>query len=228
MAIVYFSYLFDALDFHKTMMPLISELEEGNYQSLYQLAKQTMEAKPELWPLLNSLSLGPPFDEENEEPSPSKWLMMIMAQFLQPIAEFGVAGGWAFIKQGLPLIGWSEEDTKLLLFGRSLCTLLIPHKQYEVKEYVNHPQDIPWCVGYATWLDLITIERLRQQLIQSREAYIRLSERPEIIQNKIYLKDDVRVTRDWYSNGLLRDYSNIMKILTTAHEAQKSLAIAIV
>jgi hypothetical protein len=227
MAIIYFSYLFDSLEFYKTMSPIIPRLEMDEYQPLYELAKYTMETKPELWPLLDNLYLGPPFAEKDEEPSPGRILTMVLAQFLQPIAEFGPGGGWTFLKVALPLIGWSEEDVELLLFGKSLCTLLVPYKTYDPSEDTSRLQNMPWCAGYVNWLDIATIDELDQRLTRSQEAYFTLCRQPQFVQERICTRDNVNLPMEWYSEGLTKDYADIRRILTTARNAQKSLAMAI-
>jgi len=227
MAIVYFSYLFDIESFLKEMSPLIPDIDNGNYTALFKLARTVIEAKPDLWDLLDDLFLGPPFIEEDEEPTSQRLLTIILMQYLQPIPTF--KSEWKLLRYGLPLVGWSDQDTDILLFGRSLCTLLSPERKHRSNRLDNNQKEPIWCEAVVNWLDLSTIERFRHQLEQSRDVYFALTQQPQAIKTILSgrLSDNGEIPIQWYSDGLISAYSDMMRILTTASEARKALAMAI-
>lgn len=227
MAVVHHTYLFNATGFRDLMTPLVPDLEGGNFQSLYLLAKQTMEDKPELWFFLDDLILGPPLEEyENNEIAARRLLMMAMAPFVKPVSAPGSKEDWWYIKTALPLIGWSEHETRLLLSGESLCRLLLPDKAYEPTPYANDPTKTPWCEGYAGWQNLDLIVELLQKLDQSKEAYFELARHPEAA--RIQLPESSVRPRDWLSERLVKGYEGMTQVLAVALQVKSPLAVAIV
>jgi hypothetical protein len=229
MAIIHFSYLFDAQAFSNAVSAMIPELEKGNFQPLYEMAEHTMQAKPELWPLLEDLFLGQPFAEKGEIPSPRRLLMMVMAQFLQPIQGFRTSRAWQLFKTALSFTGWGENDIDLLIFGKPLCDLLVPQRGYNLHEYQNRPQDLPWCAGYTGWLDQKELIRLHDQLLTSKEQYELLAKAPLAVKEALPMTDPggVPLPLDWYKDELMKAFDEIDRILTTALEARTSLALAV-
>lgn len=226
MGIFHFTYLFNPIGFRDLMMPLIPDLEEGNFQPLYLLAKQTMEDRPELWSFLDDLTLGPPLEEdENDRIASRRLLMMVMAPFVKPISAPGVQEDWWYIETGLPLIGWSERETRLLIHGDSLCRLLLPHRVYDPTPYAKDRSKMSWCEGYAGWLNLNLVAELRQKLSQSKEPYLELARYPEAIRKQ--LPEGGARPLDWFSERLIRGYEGMMRVLEIGIEAQSPLAVAI-
>ena len=227
MAGIYFAYLFDDEAFRQAMIPLVPQLEAGNFESLYRLAKETMELHPLLWSILDNLFLGHPFAEEGELPTSRRLLTMVVAQNLQPITEFNVAEGLPFLEAALPMIGWREEDTKLLIHGRSLCELLVPGK-YHPGDYKNSPQDLPWCTGYVGWMEKESVTRLMNQMERSREAYRALSRNPnESEQAFNAVKSRLNFPIENLVEGSKWIWEKVMQILTSAHKAQQALAMTV-
>jgi hypothetical protein len=230
MAIVRLTYLFNVMGFREKIAPLVPGLEEGNFQPLYLLAKQTMEDRPELWFFLDDLILGPPLEEdENDEIASRRLLMMVMAPFVKPVSALGSEENWMFLRTALPLIGWSEHETRLLLGGQSLCRLLLPDKVYDPTPYANDPTKTPWCEGYAGWQDVNLIAELHRKLGQAKEAYFELAQHPEAIQKELPAKapDGSLQPLEWFSPRLIRGYEGIMQVMEIALGAQSPLAIAI-
>lgn len=230
MGIFRFTYLFNTTEFREMVVPLVPELEGGNFQPLYLLAKQTMEDKPELWFFLDHLGLGPPLEEdENDKIASRRLLMMVMAPFVKHISAPGSQEDWLFPRTALPLIGWSERETRLLSGGESLCRLLLRDKVYDPTPYANDPTKTPWCEGYVGWQDVNLIVELHQKLGQSKEAYFELAHHPEAIREELPAKllDGSLRPLDWFSQGLVRGYEGMMRVMEIALEAQSPLAIAI-
>lgn len=230
MAIIYFSYLFDDERFLKEMLPLIPELETGNYQPLYGLAKKILDTKPELWDILYDLNLGYSFTEEIEVGlNPNSLLMKVLVQFLERIT-IPEPDAWRILNRALPLIGWPEDDTKRLLFGRSLCSLLKPYKTSSHKDYYDLSQyglqERPWCEGYMGWLDYESLSQLYKQLIQSRDAFLQFTKHPdEIFQREFYYVE--KFSLEWLSKRLIESYEYKLQELSIAYKAKKAIAMAI-
>ncbi len=230
MGIFRFTYLFNTTEFRQMVVPLVPELEGGNFQPLYLLAKQTMEDKPELWHFLDHLGLGPPLEEdENDAFASRRLLMMVMAPYVKYINAPGSEEDWMSLRAALPLIGWSEHETRLLLGGLSLCRLLLPDKVYDPTPYANDPTKTPWCEGYAGWQDVNLITELHQKLGQFREPYFELAQHPEAIRKELPAKmpDGSLQPLGWFSPRLIRGYEGIMQVMEIALEARSPLAIAI-
>lgn len=229
MVSIRFSYLFDDNAFYRILSPIVPAAEDGNYQPLHDLAEQTMHNKPELWPLLDDLFLGPPFAEEGEQPSPRRLLMMVLAEYLQPIPTVNSLEEWQLIGSTLRSIGWSEDDIKWLQFGKSLCQLLVPSRAYNLNEYENRPQELPWCTGYVGWLDQETLQRFHDSLVQSKEAFMAFLSSSRNLEKILPVKngEDRLVFYRRYEKKLVKAFAEADQVLTQCLDAQKALAIAV-
>lgn len=103
MGVSYSSYLFDSTGFLECVSPIVPALEAKDYQSLYRLARQTMEPRPDLWELVADLFIGS--FEEDTEPPPENMVAMLLAPFLQSIRTFQPNGGYYYLDLALPVIG---------------------------------------------------------------------------------------------------------------------------
>jgi len=230
MGIGYFPYFFDNSGFLRELSPLIPQLESGEYWPLYNLAKQTLEAKPELWKILYDLNLGYSFNDEKERLEPNSLLMKVLVKYLEliPIED---RNAWRMLEPSLPLIGWGNEETHLLLFGKSLCSLLVPNNkdfpEYYFIDSENKKQiKTPWCRGFIGWLDIETIASLLDHLSKSESNFHGLIESQDkrIQDHFSYVRD---LSPEWLAMRLEESFRYTLEILSSAYSAHKSLALAI-
>jgi hypothetical protein len=221
MAVYHYSYLFDNVKCVEEISFLIPELEAGNHHSLFNLAKQTLEATPEGWEILYDLFLANTFEEDAEDPDISTLLMKALVRYLKRVDQVSFSE-WRLLQLTLPLIGWSREDTDLLTSGKTICELLVPSKKYNPKDYVDNPQDRPWCSVPLGWLDNASINQLYPRFVESEQAYLSIAKSPpESIQKEFFHKD---LPPNWLSERIVVSYKYMLHVLNVAVREKKSLA----
>lgn len=224
MAVYHFSYLFDDKKCVEELSFLFPELEAGNYHSLFNLAKQTLESNPEGWEILYDLFLANSFEEDAEDPDIPTLLMKALVYYLQPIDQVSLTE-WRLLRLTLPLIGWSREDTELFLFGKTICELLAPGKKYNPKDYEDNPQDRPWCAVPLSWHDNVSINQFYPRFVESEQAYLSIAKSPpESIQKEFFHKD---LLSDWLPESIELSYKYVRHVLDVALRENKSLATSI-
>jgi hypothetical protein len=221
MAVYHFSYLFDDIKCVEELSFLFPELEVGNHHSLFNLAKQTLESYPEGWEILYDLFLASTFEEDAEDLDIPTLLMKALVHYLKRIDQVHV-NAWRLLQLTLPLIGWCREDSELLLSGKTICDLLVPSKKYNPKDYVDNPQDRPWCFVPLGWLDNASINQLYPHFVKSEQAYLSLAKSPpESIQKEFFHKD---LPPNWLSERIVVSYKYMLHVLDIAFREKKSLA----
>lgn len=229
MAIVQFSYLFDERSFLNIISPIVPEIEVGNYVPLLDMAKKTLRSEPSLWNLLYDLNIGYTFDEEEEgELDAGSLLMKVMVKYLQPISTTHDA--WRMLQPVFPIVGWSSTDANLLLYGRSLCDLLVPQQQLSPKPY-RSPQlygkpNWPWCEVIAGWLDFDTASRLSNQLGNYKTQILQVATTPPEAIHTEYANVQ-GYSDEWYSEKLTSAYEYIQNVFYEIVKSKTSLALAI-
>ncbi len=233
MGIGYFPYLFDHSSFVNILSPLIPQLKQGNYQPLFDLAKKVLDMNPELWDTLYELNLGYSFAEEAEDLDPSSLLNKVVVRYLEVIDNIEEQNAWRMLRPTLPIIGWTETEISLLLYGKSLCSLLLPEEEYAFPKYRLFTNEEysqagleTWCRGNIGWLDIESIILFLDQLKQSKPDFYSLAQNPDrLVQKVLNHSDDVSL--EWLTKRLLDSYRYTEQIFTVAYEANKSLALAI-
>jgi len=234
MAPGHFSYLFEAERFRQWMTPLISDLERGNYQRLRQLTSQYIQEQPKARILLRSFNLSYVYayyeepNEEYTEPEPGNCLVALLTPFLSPLpegTEWGdnFWGGVDLMKDALKLVGWTQSDIDMFVFGKSLCELLSPQHASELYRgrFASGQTNDPWCAGEPGWLDLLSIERLEQKLSHSKPDILELAQRPELFVPRL-------VDQQFLERNLPQGYAHLEHVFTTAKIKGKELLVQIV
>lgn len=227
---IYFTFLLDRKNFLDTIFPIIPSSEEGDHKPLFDLAKQILDSDPGLWMILDSLQMGYSFNDESEELDPNSLLMKVLVKHLEPIRES--ADAWRFVELVLPALGWTETDTRLLIYGRSLCSLILPEKvEYTPKKFRTTLDDhrlgiSPWCRGHAGWLDLEAIRRFLQRLIQQENELKRISkDLPDSVKNEF--RNFTGYSDGWLSDKLVFSRKFFIDVFEACIDVDKPLVMTI-
>jgi hypothetical protein len=223
MATIYLSYLFDSYGFLEVMKPIVSSIEREDSKPLISMARSIMETQPSLWAILDSLNLGKPFIDEEEIPSLRRMVTMVMSKFLDPIDETQVA--WRVLDQALPFVNWNEEQTELLLYGRSPCELFNIHS-IEMKINRYEVDGLRWCDGHLGWLGKEDAMMLQEKLESSLHKLIEL---PNELGNDelAELSSSIGCKQGQMTYLLEESYQFEMKLLTRAISSHKALAMSL-
>ena len=145
MALRHKAFLLDAHEFREKVLPILVSLDSGDARPLYELALSTFRrTEPSKWVLGmagSSLlditkvnSVGLPANRSVEDLlrdtsaiPPSElgyWLLLIFSDFLQECPGIGV--NYAILDRVLNMLGWSQDDRRLLFEGVPTSTLLKP------------------------------------------------------------------------------------------------------
>jgi hypothetical protein len=242
-AIVHFAYLFNSTEFQHEVAPLIPQLDVGNYQALRQKAWQVTQQNPHVWEILGNHFYGPDNFlseyEDYEDPSTSFWFLVILAQFFVPIPSFDLSPTWrdqwlryTFLRSGLALVGWEEEDCAMLITGMSTCSLILPDRMTDsVKQqaWVKSDQEwekAHWCDFQGGWLDKANISRLLAKLYTVRDKYLEIE--PQL--KPLLLTSGMDITQygtEKISELLQTSYNDAERLLKTTQEADKCLFMLI-
>ena len=229
MAVIYLPYLFSEIAFKKRIEPIIPQLEEDNFEALLGMARETLDNNPELWNALYNLNIGFTFEDEAEKTTPHTLLMKVLVQFLEPI-EVPQVWLWIVLEHVLPMIGWSDVDTRTLIVGESLCTLLAPDVHQPPKEFFSRAaykeSAAPWCEGSVGWLGQEKIRKYRHLLLKSKSEFYRLSNNPPKTIGKARhgLPD---YPKEWLCERLIPSYEAILHVYDLAFQQERSLVLGI-
>lgn len=239
MAIVHFAYLFNSTEFQHEIEPLIPQLDAGNYQVLRQKAWQVSQQSPHVWDILGNHFYGPDDFlekyEDYEAPDTGFWFLVVLAQFLVQIPSFDLMPTWHeqwlrcnFLRSGLALVGWEEQDCSMLITGMNTCSLLLPDRMPDSVEQVawvksdEEWERAHWCNFQGGWLDKANLTRLRTKLHIVRDKYLEIE--PQL--TLLLLKSGVDITQygtEGISELLQSSYNDAERLLKTAQEADKCL-----
>ena len=127
MAVIQFVYMFKADEFYAAIKPIIPSMENGEFKPLLDLAIKSIGDKDSPWEMLDDLILGSSIEDIADLSSPGSLLMKVLACYVEPLIS-SEGFEWRVIKLVLPEMGWSKENVYKLIYGRSLCEILIPEK----------------------------------------------------------------------------------------------------
>lgn len=165
MGISYLRFLLDSDGLAGKVRPIVGELEGGNLQPLREAALRAVSSDPTVSEVLDTLQLGPGYSEDEFPSTPKAWITMVAAQFLEPIVWPGPGDDWIYLKAVLPHLGWSDTDVLDVVFGRTLCGLLIePDK--ELDEGLGGREELArdWCEAYIGFVPRDHVAALASKL----------------------------------------------------------------
>ena len=191
MAVIQFVYRFKADEFYAAIKPIIPSMENGEFKPLLDLAIKSIGDKDSPWEILYDLNLGSSIEEDADLSSPESLLMKVLACHLEEITS-SEGFEWQVIRLVLPEMGWSKENVSKLIYGRSLCEILIPEKNYNPVPYFDlsayESRRSPWCEGYVGWLSHIEVQQYDYLLKEVMSSYYSFIENPTS-NVKEYFKD---------------------------------------
>jgi hypothetical protein len=232
MAPRHYSFLFEDELFRRHLAPLVPELERGEYQRLRAMAYELAQTEPETRVLLDSLYLSHVYDYYDHpnvdalEPSPQYCLVALLKPFMQPLPEgtqFGDNDWLAFgyLRSDLEWLGWSQADTELVLFGKSLCKALNLERIVGSSEqpWADVQDDAPWCHGGLGWLDRDTIETLDQEASRVYRILHEESQNPGASSRLKGQKASIE--------ALLSVFGHLSRVVTAAKKNGKTLLVTV-
>lgn len=251
MANVHHASLFDYNSFINEIEPIVEQVDLKQYKSLQDLAYQTILQFQKKWPLCNHGLVdyeggvrkevltqewplyahgGGSLSQPNEIISSSNprsvdlgyWLLIILAKHLQLCSS--PHGNWSVPSAALNLIGWSNEDAKVLFQGKPTYKLIKPN--LTSCEPLNSSSPY-WCwlhpwQARSGWLTFEEIDRLFPLLDRAKDQIINFDVRhiPNInISNPVVLRD--------YKIYLQDGYQGTITMLKEAMESKLGLFMSI-
>jgi hypothetical protein len=234
MAPGHLAYLFDAQRFRVFMQPLRSELDRGEYDQLYQMARESLDKDANTRILLQSFGLSYVYeyydhpDEVYTPPEPGNCLVALLVPFLRPLPIGSTWGnnkwfGFDLLRESLKLIGWVQNDIDMFVYGKSLCELLSPQHLTDLNQrrFATGQAGDPWCASEPGWVDLAIIQELHHRLLVSQQELFKLVLHPELFLPR-------RLNRESLQKLLPQQYAHLEHLLTCAQRERHELLVQIV
>lgn len=240
MSVIHSAYLFNYKKFKEDAELLVRFADSGNGKPLLERAISIVDGLQKQhheWIIADEF--GNPLVDV------SKWTMpltpektgycflLVLSDYLQSPLTYtlGIMSDWPFLHAGLVAIGWSERDAILLTKGSYTEVLLRPE---EVDDPLQRPNlsgnplshDFAWWVrpgyGSAGWLDIETLHKLHERLIQSRDQLLQLTSLQ--LRRNIYPTTGQSPSTD----RLMAAYNRTLEMLTTAKQYECGLFMMII
>jgi hypothetical protein len=167
--VVHRAYTFDPLAFHKYLKEKIGSGDNLDLLALQQIASDVVSnASDTTLQILEAIRFDDEwFDTSHPDDSfTTHWYILALVAALRKAPSLSNRSlfSWELLKLGLPEVGWSEADVKLLVYGELLKTLIESSGDSRfLSEFVGISQ-------FGGWLSLDTIRRLLPKLDISLEA----------------------------------------------------------
>ncbi|GEM_PF-2082444 len=164
MALIHAAYTFDAQGFHRELEAKLIVNNQLRLEVLYDLAASVVAAPSattqEILDLLrlDAELLEPPTEEDVSYTD--AWYMIVLADKLTPAPSLShrCLVSHLVLQYGLPLLGWSADEIRLLLSGEPMHRLI---------EAFGHPLFVAefWCNEYGGWLSIERAAPLLSRLL---------------------------------------------------------------
>jgi hypothetical protein len=233
MTLAHIAYLFPPNRFKEEIDVLRGNLDREEYTALSTHANAAIQKTPWIWEILDRFGYHQEDLKEWDRGLPSFWTSAILAQYLSPCSSIDCSEGvvstqtklslrvrnWQIMKEGLPLIGWLEQDTTLLIEGMSIEWLVCSDV---VSDPITRlPPSYAWhSIGRVGWLDEQQVARLLTKLQETQRDFLNLDS------SRLALREaqNQLVTRERIESAFVCT----VNMLRTARREQQGLLLAIV
>jgi hypothetical protein len=210
------AWTFDPEPFHHWLEERIVEEGELRLDKLHELATGIFRnASPATRDALGWMRLDDELYVDMSDPEVDysiRWYMITLASWLQPAPALPYYYALQIV---LPLAGWSEEEIRLLIYGRPWGTLA------EASGNELFATEFDWIWDYG-WLDLTTVEDLLNRLLDAEDLF--LSPPGEGMEKLLEWAEEV--SRD-PAEMLIMTYLTTREMLYTAFDRRQALLMAL-
>jgi hypothetical protein len=234
MTIAHVAYLFDLEGFKQEFDALRPDLDRGDYASLHARGNAVLSRTPEVWSILNDFHYYEDVKDYEAFQISMISTLAILAQYLNqcPSIDYPTwevliretpkysVRNWQIVEKGLLAIGWTEQDIRLLVEGKSVVGLMRP--DLANTNLINGlPPSKDWySIGRIGWLDVHEISYLLDRLTHARRDFLNLSPTalPLYEEGHRHISDEQIELAFVYTVGMLK----------TAQEAVRELLLTLV